>query len=75
MLCLIAQSCLTFYDPWTVTCQAPLFVGILQARILAWVAMSSSRALPNPGIKPSSRALQVEPLPSEPPGKPGKKTR
>ena len=25
--------------PWTVTCQAPLSVGILQARILEWVVM------------------------------------
>ena len=30
--------------------QAPLSMGILQARILEWVAMSSSRDLPNPGI-------------------------
>ena len=28
--------------------------GILQARILGWVAMPSSRYLPSPGIKPSS---------------------
>ena len=26
--------------------------------------------LPNPGIKPSSPALQVDSLPAEPPGKP-----
>ena len=30
-------------NPWTVAHQAPLSVGILQARILEWVAMSSSR--------------------------------
>ena len=36
--------------PWTVDDQAPLSVGILQARIQ--VAMSSSRDLPNPGIEP-----------------------
>ena len=29
--------------PWTVTRQAPLSMGILQARILEWVAMPSSR--------------------------------
>ena len=29
--------------PWTVALQAPLSVGILQARILEWVAMPSSR--------------------------------
>ena len=28
--------------------------GILQARILEWVAMPSSRAFPNPGIEPAS---------------------
>ena len=46
---------------------------ILQARILEWVAISFSRDLPNPGIKPSSSvspALQVDSLPTEPPGKP-----
>ena len=32
-----------FVTPWTVACQAPLSVGILQARILECVAMSSSR--------------------------------
>jgi len=29
--------------PWTVACQAPLSMGIFQARILEWVAMPSSR--------------------------------
>ena len=28
--------------------------GILQARIVEWVAISFSRDLPNPGIKPTS---------------------
>ena len=32
-----------FVTPWTVACQASLVRGILQARILEWVAMSSSR--------------------------------
>ena len=32
-----------FATPWTVTLQAPLSMGTLQARILEWVAMSSSR--------------------------------
>ena len=49
--------------------QAPLSMGILQARILEWVAMSSSRDLPNLGIEPSSSTLQEDSLPSEPPGK------
>ena len=44
--------------------------GILQARVLEWVAIPFCRDLPNPGIKPGSRALQGDSLPSEPPGKP-----
>ena len=35
--------------PWTVACQAPLFMGILQAGILEWVAISSSRGSSWPG--------------------------
>ena len=44
--------------------------GILQARILQWVACPSPGDLPNPGIKPGSPALQADSLPSEPQGKP-----
>jgi len=42
----------------------------LQARILEWVVVAFSRDIPDPGIKPGSPALQVDSLPSEPPGKP-----
>ena len=34
--------------PWTVACQAPLSLGILQARILEQVAMPSSRETSQP---------------------------
>ena len=34
----------------TVARQDPLSIGILQARILEWFAMPSSKGLPNPGI-------------------------
>ena len=34
--------------------------GILQARILEWVAGPSPGDLPNPGIKPRSPALQAD---------------
>ena len=44
--------------------------GILQARILEWVAVPFSRDLPNPGIQPRSPTLQADSLPTEPPGKP-----
>ena len=44
--------------------------GILQTRILEWVAFPSPRDLPNPGIKPRSAALQVDSLLAEPQEKP-----
>ena len=37
-----------FVTPWTVACQAPLSMGILQARILEWVAVPSSRGSSQP---------------------------
>ena len=43
--------------------------GILQAEILVWVAFLSAGDFPNPGIKPSSPALQADSLLSEPPEK------
>ena len=44
--------------------------GILQVRILEWVAISFSRGSSWPGIKPGPPALQADSLPSEPLGKP-----
>ena len=49
MLCLGAQSCQLFETPWTVAHQAPLSIGILQARILEWVAVPFSRGSSQPG--------------------------
>ena len=40
--------------------------GLLQARLLEWVAISFSRESSRPGIEPQSPALQADPLPSEP---------
>ena len=59
-----------FATPWTVACQAPLSMGILQAKILEWVAMPSSKGSPQPGIEPRSPTLQVDSLPAEPQLKP-----
>ena len=55
---------------WIVAHQAPLSMGILQARILECIAMPSSRDLPNPGTEPRSPTYQVDSLLSEPLGKP-----
>ena len=43
--------------------------GILQARILEWVAIPFSGDLSNLEIEPRSPTLQVDSLPAEPPGK------
>ena len=43
VLFLVTQSCPLFATLWTVACQASLSIGILQARLLEWVAMPSSR--------------------------------
>ena len=59
-----------FANLLTITRQAPLSMGILQSRILEWVAMPSSRDLPNPEIEPGSPTLQAHSLPTELPGKP-----
>ena len=71
----VAQSCPTLCDP--VDCSPPgsSIHGILQARILEWVAISFSRGSSltqgsNPGIELRSPALQADALTSEPPGKP-----
>ena len=54
--------------PWTAARQAPLSMGILQARILEWVAMPSSRGSSQPRDQSQvSPALQVYSLPTEPP--------
>ena len=62
---MIAQSCPTLCDPVDYTVH-----GILQARILEWVAFPFSRDLAIPGIKPRSLALQADSLLAEPQGKP-----
>ena len=60
----------TFMTSWTVTLQAPLSMGILQARILEWIAMPSSMGSSNPGIEPRSPALQAYSLPLNHQGSP-----
>ena len=60
LLGLVVQSCLTLCDTMDCSPPAPLSLGILQARILEWVAMPSSRDLPNPGIEPRYPTLQAD---------------
>ena len=60
----VTQSCPTLCDPIDYTLH-----GILQARILEWVAFPFSRRSSQPRIEPRSPALQVVFSPAEPQGK------
>ena len=57
MVMLVAQSCLTFCDPMDCSPPGSSVLGILQARILEWIAILFSRDLLDPGIEPWSPAL------------------
>ena len=61
----VAQGCLTLRNPMDCTVR-----GIIQARILEWIAFPFPGDLPKPGIKPSSPTLWGDSLPAEPSGKP-----
>ena len=53
MPCLVARCLWLIATPWTVAYQAPLSMGILQARILEGTAMPSSRGIfPTQGLNP-----------------------
>ena len=52
-------------DPMDSTLPGSSVHGILQARILAWVAFPSPGDLPNPGTEARSPALQADSLPTE----------
>ena len=61
---------LCFATIWTVAHQAPLSMGILQARIQKWVAMPSSRESSQPRDWTQVSSIAADSLPSESPGKP-----
>ena len=70
---LVAQSYPVFCNPIDCSPQGSNIHGIFQARILEWVAISFSRYLPDPGIKPMSlvsHALAGGFFTTEPPGNP-----
>ena len=70
-LCVLAaQSCLILFDPMGCILPDSSVHGILQARMLEWIAIPFSGDLSNPGIKPRSPTLQAESFLSEPSGKP-----
>ena len=66
--CLVTQSCPTLFNPIHCSPAGSSVYGILQERILEWAAIPFSRGSSQPGTEPRSPALQVDSLPSEPPG-------
>ena len=68
--CAVAQSCPTLCNPMDCSPPGSSVHGILQAKIVEWVAMPSSRGTFQPKDQAQSTALQVDSLLSEPPGKP-----
>ena len=66
----VAQSCLTLCNTVDYIAPGSSVYGILQARILGWVVVPFSRGCSQPRIEPRSSTLQVDSLPSEPPGMP-----
>ena len=65
----VAQSCLALCNPMGWSLLGSSVHGILQARILEWVAIPFSRVSPQPSNQPRSPTLQTDSLLSEPPGK------
>ena len=63
---LVAQLCLTLCDPMDCSLPSSSVHGVLQARVLEWVAISFSRGSSRP-------RLEADALTSEPPGKVGMK--
>ena len=64
--CAVLSRVWLFPTPRSEVCQAPLSMLILWSGL----TFPPPGDLPNPEIKPSSPTLQVDSLPSEPPGKP-----
>ena len=66
----VAQSCPTLCDPMDCSPPGSSLHGILQAKVLEWVAFPSPGDLPDAGLESRSPAFQADALTSEPPGKP-----
>ncbi|CAI9171301.1 unnamed protein product [Rangifer tarandus platyrhynchus] len=60
---------LLFCDPMDCSLTDSSVHGIIQKRILKWVAVPSPGDLPDPGTEPRSPVLEADSLPAKPPGK------
>ena len=70
-LCSVAKSCQILCDSMDCSTPGSSVHGILQARVLEWVAIPSPGVLPNWGIEPMYLALAGRFFITEPLGKPG----
>ena len=71
--CSVAKSCLTLWESVDCSLQGSSVHGILQARVLEWVAISTSKGSSHPGIEqesPASPNWQVHSLPLSHQGSP-----
>ena len=73
-MCIQLLSCIQLcMTPWTVVCQAPLFLGFLKQEYWSGLSFPLPGDFPNPGIKlesPVSPVLVSEFLTIESPGEP-----
>ena len=70
MCVLVAQLCPALCDPMDCSWPGSSVHGILQVKILEWVAMPFFQGIfqPDPGIEPVSPVWQADSLPSKPLG-------
>ena len=68
--CYLLSCVWLFVTPWTLARQAPLFMEFSRQEHRSGLPCPLPGDLPNPEIEPRSSTLQVDSLPSEPPGKP-----
>ena len=61
---------LLFATPWTVAQQTALSMGVSRKEYWNGLPFPPPGDLPDPGIEPTSPALQVDSFTTEPPGKP-----
>ena len=69
-MCVCTQSCLTLCYPMDCSPSGSFVYGVFQAKILAWVVISTPGDLPDPGIESASPALAGKFFTMVSPGKP-----
>ena len=72
-VCLLLSCVQLFVNLWTVARQALLSMEFSSQEYWSELPLPCPEDLPDPGIEPTSPALQEDSLQSEPPGKPMEK--